>query len=72
MFVKVRSTTNIIKLININQIELVLEHKISEDEKILTIETNSAKTEIAGTLESFAKTLADIIKTKQIMWYKPQ
>lgn len=72
MFVKVRSTTNTIRLININQIESVLEQKIPEDEKILTIETSSRIIRTNGNLESFAKTLADIMKTKQIMWYIPQ
>lgn len=67
MFVKVKSTMDVGKIININQIEIV-----SQGEKTITIETRTATIEAVGTVESFAKTLADIMKTKQIMWYKPQ
>ncbi len=67
MLVKVKSTVGNIKMININQID-----NVAQGQKTIIIETNSIKVEVEGNLESFAKTLADIMKTKQIMWYKPQ
>ncbi len=67
MFVKVKSTMGIISMININHIEVV-----GQNEKFIVITTKSTRIEVAGDMESFSKTLSDIMKTKQIMWYKPQ
>lgn len=67
MFVKVKSTVGNIKIININQID-----NVAQSQKTIIIETNSMKVEVEGNVESFSKTLSDIMKTKQIMWYKPQ
>lgn len=67
MFVKVKSTMGVISMININHIEAV-----GQNERFIVITTKSTRIEVEGTLELFAKTLSDIMRTKQIMWYKPQ
>jgi hypothetical protein len=64
MFAKVKSTAGTEKIININQIECVW-----QDGKAIKIETNSTTTHVYGTIESFAKTLLDIMTTQKIMWY---
>jgi hypothetical protein len=64
MFVKVKSTVGNIKMININQID-----NVAQGQKTILIETKSIKVEVEGNLESFAKTLLDIMTTQRIMWY---
>lgn len=68
MFVKLRGTDGGLHMININLIDSVFD----DNSKAIAIETSSRIIRTNGNLESFAKTLADIMRTKQIMWYKPQ
>lgn len=68
MFVKLRGTDGGLHMINVNLIESVFD----DNSKAIAIETSSRIIRTNGNLESFAKTLADIMKTKQIMWYRPQ
>lgn len=68
MFVKLKGTDGGLHMININLIDSVFDN----NSKSIAIETSSRIIRANGNLESFAKTLADIMKTKQIMWYKPQ
>ena len=55
-------------MVNINSIDNVCDN----NGEYIKIETNSRYLNVKGSLESFTKTLSDIMKTKQIMWYKPQ
>jgi hypothetical protein len=70
MFVKVKNTAGTEKIININQIECVTQVKPdSQNREAIRIETKSTTIDVYGTLESFAKTLFDIMTTQRIMWY---
>ncbi len=68
MFVKVKADDSAIYMVNINSIDNVCDN----NGEYIKIETNSRYLNVKGSLESFTKTLSDIMKTKQIMWYRPQ
>lgn len=73
MFVKVKSIVGTERIININLIERVTQVQPDSQNRVaVRIETNTTTVDVYGTLESFSKTLSDIMKTKSIMWYVHQ